>query len=159
MKEIKVALYKWKKTFFSKLISWKQSFSYAKRYSDYTHVELVFDNDHSFSSSEVDEWVRFKIIKFKKKNWDFITIPVSNHHYHEIKSFCYSQEWNEYNWWWIFFAQIFNMNFKWKNTWFCSEICSRAIQEAKLLCPESSLFINPARLACLLEEEWFNIKR
>ena len=156
MKTIKIWLYKNSKTFFWKLIRWKQR-KFSWRYARYTHTELVFEDWLSFSSSEVDGWVRFKEIKFKKKNWDFIDIEISNMDYNRVWGFCNIQEWNSYNWAWIFFAQILNFRKKWDWDWFCSEICWRALQEACILCSYGSLFINPAKLAFLLEEKWYKI--
>jgi len=159
MKIIKIAFYKHSKTIFWKWIRVKQRLQwYAERYARYSHTELVFEDWLFFSSSEVDWWVRFKKIKPKKRNWDFIEIEVSDKHYEDILKFCKSQDWNKYNTLWIVLAQICNLNTKKDNQWFCSEITSRALQEAKMLCPYSSLFINPARLANLLENEWFLIK-
>lgn len=160
MKTIKIALYKKSKTLFWKWIRIKQNLQwFSWRYSQYSHAELVFDNWLSFSSSEIDWWVRFKKIKFKKIHWDFIEIQVSDYNYKKVLSFCEKQEWNKYNFTWIVFAQIFNINIKREWDWFCSEIVSRALQEISLLCPYSSLFINPARLAKLLENKKFYINK
>jgi len=159
MKIIKVALYKKSKTLFGRLIRLKQNLQwYAGRYSQYSHTELVFEDGLFFSSSETDWWVRFKKIKPKKRNWDFIEIEITNSQYDKILKFCKSQENNNYNFTGIVLAQICNLNIKKDTEWFCSEITSRALQEANLLCPYSSLFINPARLAKLLEESWKKIK-
>jgi len=158
MKKIKIAFYKHSKSIFGHLIRFKQAFKYENRYARYSHVELVFENWLSFSSSEEDDWVRFKQINHKTKNWDFIEIEISEEKYIKILKFCRRQKGNKYNWFWIFFAQILNMNFKKEWDWFCSEIVSRALQEASFLCPESSLFISPARLAYLLEQKDFIIK-
>ncbi len=40
----------------------------------YSHTELVFSDGWSASSSFRDDGVRFKLIKFKPENWDFIDL-------------------------------------------------------------------------------------
>ena len=156
MKTIKIAFYKYSKSFFWKLICWKQD-NLPWRYARYSHTEIVFEDWQSFSSSEQDWWIRFKKIDFKKENWDFIEIKISEIKYNKILDFCKKQDWNEYNWLWIFFAQICNFNKKWNWDWFCSEIVTRALQEWNILCCENSLFTSPWQLAVLLENSWFYI--
>lgn len=157
MKKIKVAFYKNSKSIFGWLIRWKQEKKYPSRYARYSHVELVFEDGQSFSSSEQDWWVRFKDIKFIDYYWDFIELEMNTEKYNNILDFCKRQTWNSYNWFWIFFAQMFNFNLKWNWDWFCSEICSRALQEAWYLCAESSLFMDPGKLAMTLEKQDNNI--
>lgn len=158
-RKIRVAFYKNSKTKFGWLIRWKQEKNLESRYARYSHVELVFEDWQSFSSSEVDNGVRFKDIKHKKYNWDFIDIEVSEVKYAKILMWCEWQTWNKYNWWWIFFAQTLNFKRKGMWTWFCSEICTRALQEAWFLAPECALFTNPWELAEALERKyWYKIK-
>ena len=155
--KLKIWLYKNSKTLFWRLIHWKQE-KYPWRYNRYTHIELIFEDWQAFSSSELDKWVRFKQIDFKQENWDFIDIEVSEKKYNKVLEFCESKTWNEYNWYGIIFAQIFNLNWKWNEDYFCSEIVTRVLQEIGLFCTESALFVCPARLAQLLEENWYMIK-
>lgn len=151
--------YKNTKTFFWKLIVWKQSKKYADSVSKYSHVEVCFEDWNSFSSSETDWGVRFKKIKFKKGNWDFIEVELSDVKYAKIFKFCEKQSWNKYNWLGIVLAQMFNFNYKGENDWFCSEICCSALQQAKLLCWTSSLFVDPAKIVSMLLQKWYKIKR
>jgi len=155
---IKVRLYKHTTTNFWKLIVFKQRRKYENRYARYSHAELEFENGFSFSSSEQDGWIRYKMIEFTKQNWDYINIEVSEEQYDAVKLFCDRQVWNKYNWYWIVFAMALNINIKRKGDWFCSEIVTRALQEAHILCTESSLFVDPWKLALLLEENWYNIE-
>jgi len=145
MKKIRIAFYKWKKTPFSKLIAWKQSRKFDKEYSQYTHCELVFW-ELSISSSEYDWGVRVKHIHYKKDNWDFIQIQLNNNDYKKVLDFSLSNLWSKYNWTGIFFAQVFNWNLKGNNQRFCSEYVCEALQQAKLLCGVSALFVEPAEL-------------
>jgi len=158
MREIRIALYKWRKTFFSKLIHWKQKRKFPNKYAIYTHSELVF-GELSFSSSEVDNGTRIKKILFKNENWDFITIKLEQEEYKDVLGFCMERIWKPYNWYWIFFAQILNFNLKGNDTWFCSEICTEALQQASILCGVSAVFVEPAELCYRLLEEWYKITK
>ena len=97
MKTIRLGFYKHSESFFWRMIRWKQSLSYSNKYSQYSHVELIFDDWYSFSSSERDDWVRFKKIKFKKGYWDFIEIKVSTSKYNKMLTFCNKHKWDWYN--------------------------------------------------------------
>lgn len=43
----------------------------------YSHVELIFSDGMSASSSFIDGGVRFKLIKYDESRWDFIELPDS----------------------------------------------------------------------------------
>lgn len=156
--EIRIAFYKKSKTLFWRLICFQQRrFWIPERYARYSHVEIDFFWEHgSFSSSEQDEWVRFKQIEWNPENWDFIELDVSKKNFERILTFCKKEEGNRYGKVGIFFAQILNFNLKRRWTWFCSEIVTRALQEAWMCCPLNSLFTKPAELALYLEK-WEHI--
>ena len=158
MKTIEVMLYKGKKTFFSKMIAWKQWRSFWERYSKYTHVELKIW-DMSFSSSEVDWGVRVKHIDYKKTRWDKIVLKVEKKDFENILSFCLSRLNEEYNWKAIVLTQICNWNVKNSDHYFCSEYVCEALQQASILCGVSAVFVNPAELALRLEKEWYTIEK
>lgn len=154
MSTIRVAFYKNSKTFFGRLIRWKQRYlgGLAGRHTQYSHVELVFGNEW-WSSSEYDGGVRFKKIKDDKGRWDYIDIKVSDREYEKVYMWCMKQVGNRYNWLGIFFAQGLNtMWFLREGDYFCSDAVTRALQEAHRLCTISSVLVSPARLHSLLEE-------
>ncbi len=159
MKKIKIAFYKNSKSIFGSLIRFKQRYlmNLPKRYARYSHVELIFEDWLFFSSSEEDWWVSFKKINPKSNHWDFLEIEVSNAEYKKILNFCKRNEGNAYNWFWIIFAQILGLNW-FRKTWdyFCSEIVTKAIQNAWYMCYYDSLFISPGELAYIMED-WKNI--
>jgi len=64
---MRVAFYKGRKRLFNRLVSWWTL-------GPYSHVELVFENGESVSSSFMDGGVRYKRIQFNSANWDFINI-------------------------------------------------------------------------------------
>lgn len=150
---MKIAFYKKSKTLFGRLICLKQRLTgMPERYAQYSHVEIIFSDWIAFSSSEVDGWVRFKEIDWNTENWDFIEINISQKREAKIRNFCNKEIWNRYNKTGIFFAQILNFNKKKHWTWFCSEIVTRALQEASMLCTTDSLFTKPWELAMILEK-------
>jgi len=159
MKTIKIAFYKNSKSFFWALIRFKQRYfmDLPQRYARYSHTEIVFEDWIFFSSSEEDWWVRFKKINPKPNHWDFLELEVSNKDYRKILNFCKRNNWNAYNWFGIVFAQTLWLNW-FRKPWdyFCSEIVTRAIQEAKYMCYYDSLFISPWQLAYIMED-WKNI--
>ncbi len=155
MKRIRVAGYKWAKSIFGKVIRFKQKRinKLPKRYCVYSHIELDFWEE-SFSSSEMDGWVRFKQIERKSANWDFIDIYISKKQYNKLYKFAQKQAGNSYWRWGIFFAQALNINLKWENTYFCSEIVTILLQLAHIsdrICFKSALFVTPWQLMYLLE--------
>lgn len=159
MKKIRICFYKNSKTFFWKLIRLKQKFVWIPgKYTKYSHAEIQFWNV-CISSSEIDGWVRAKEIFLNPKNWDVVEMDIPDEDYKKMLLFAMEEMWNSYNWIWIFFAQMLNMNFKWNHDWFCSEFVARVLQEKCLLCSYSSLFISPGRLAFILENNYgFKIK-
>ena len=159
MKKIKICFYKNSKTLFWKLIRLKQRLVWLPgKYAKYSHCEIQF-GEVCVSSSEVDGWVRVKEIFLNPKNWDVIEMEVPDEDYKNMLLFAMQELGNSYNWIWIFFAQILNLNWKWERDWFCSEFVARVLQEKCLLCSYSSLFISPGKLAYILENNyWFKIQ-
>lgn len=109
------------------------------------------------SSSEMDGWVRAKTIDDSNGNWDFIHIEVESLELQIILNFLTWELWNKYNKVGIFFAQIFNFNFKKKGQWFCSEIGSYALQTIWMLCVYDSLFMTPWEEAMRLEDAGYKL--
>jgi hypothetical protein len=111
---IKLAFYKgWRGDWIDKLISiWTMG--------PYSHVELIFSDGMSFSSSIRDDGTRFKNIIYDDK-WDIIEL---NFPFDEIKmrEFCESQNDKPYDLLGVFFSAGLKLNLQDKNKWFCTEI-------------------------------------
>lgn len=157
MHKIQIAFYKHSEWLFGRLIRWKQSLSYDKKYSQYSHVEIVFSDSLSFSSSERDGGVRFKKIDFNDGHWDLVDVHVTTIEYNKMITFCIKHKWEWYNWIWILVSQMLNFNIRSKKNWFCSEIVARSLQELNEIWPFTTAFVNPARLAYLLDKKGFTI--
>lgn len=151
---IRVAAYKNSKTQFAKLIRFKQYrlSDMPYRYAKYTHTELVFENGMWWSSSEYDKGVRFKEIVDDKGNWDYVDLKVSKAEYDKVYAWCEEQNTNRYNWFWIFFAQVLNTRWFVKvGDLFCSQWCTKALQQIKRLCGVDAIFVSPGELMYLLK--------
>lgn len=157
---MKVAFYKNSKSFFWKAIRIKQKYiqKLSWRYSRFSHVELVFSDGMSFSSSEQDHWVRFKKIDFKVENWEFIDLNISIKQEQLIREWCEKKIWSDYNWWWIFFAMIFKFYTTWEDDYFCSQICIRALQVTHICCILAAQMTTPWHFAKYLEDEGYKLE-
>lgn len=163
-KKISIAFYKSTKGIFGPLIRFKQYYlqRIPYRHAQFSHVELVFDGNECFSSSESDGGVRFKEIDLEStfvsksglrlNKWVKLEIDLTKSQYDRCYAWAKSQTGNKYNWLGIFFAQGLNFNIRREGDWFCSEICLRCLQEAGMFCGENSLFTTPAKLKKLVED-------
>ena len=153
---IKVCCYINSKSAFGSVIQKKQSWIewLSWRYSMISHVEILFSNGLSFSSSEEDGGVRFKKIDFKPENWEFIEIDVTPEQEAKIFRWCESKTKNSYNWWGIFFAMWLWFYTTWEDDWFCSQIVTRALQEIWMCCTLSAQMTSPWALVKYLEDQW-----
>ncbi len=128
-------------------------------------VHEGFENTVFFSSSESDGGVRFKAIRPKKKNWDFVTIPVSEEEYLSILQESIHLSGRNYGWGGIFYSQFLNYNLK--NSWiarlrsnvfkkyfgyFCSEVTAKVLHTgignefSRAMYKNYEVFINPGKL-------------
>lgn len=131
----------------------------------YSHTELVFSDGLSFSSSQWDGGTRFVKIEYETEKWDFIELEVTREEEKKIRQFCEKHNHLPYDWFAIVLAQIFHFYANKPNKWFCSEICTRALQEIKMIVGESANMVAPQHLyELLLQEEkvkhrqWLHMK-
>lgn len=117
-----------------------------------------------FSSSEQDNWTRFKTIIEDKNHWSTIDIWEDKN----LVGFKFykSQDKKFYNKLWIFFAQILNLNYKGLDDWFCSEIITVGTKlNINMILKEFQwgtkeivwLFTSPWELIVLLLERGYSI--
>lgn len=136
---MKLAFYKaTNENLFGKAIAW-----WTK--GPYSHVELVFSNGMSFSSSSRDGGTRWKRIDYSDGKWDLVEIPVNAVDEARIARWCDSVCGAKYDWDGIFgFVIPF-----WRqhaNDWFCSEVCTAALQRVGLLSGVNPASTSPSKL-------------
>lgn len=142
---MKVAFYKGKGNWVDFLIrKWTRS--------PYSHCEIVIDYKW-YSSSPRDGKVREKIIHPRSKNWEYIDIDLSSTDIENIRNFFNEQEGKKYDYIGIILSQVLPLGIDNKNKWFCSEICSRALQNiGKVPKNKKSNWYNPGRLYNALKD-------
>ena len=94
--------------------------------SKYAHVELIMGNSW-ISSSGSTGGLHINELKPLKDNWDYIDVEVDDK-LEEVMKFAKSQQGTGYDYVGIF-GIVVNHNIQRKNRWFCSEICTRLLQE------------------------------
>lgn len=144
---MKIAFYKAKGNWMNFLIRLKTK-------GLYSHTEIVFSDGVSFSSSQWDGGTRFKNIDYsKKENWDFMELNISKIDEKKIRQFCEKNNDKPYDWFAIVVAQIFNLHANKENKWFCSEVCTKALQKIKMVVGISAHMVSPQDLYELLLQE------
>jgi hypothetical protein len=96
----------------------------------YSHVELWFDNVEGqpcFSSSNRDGGVRFKSIDLTSGKWELVDVPCRHFEELDVHRWCGTKVGGRYDWPGVLGFVIPFLRHK-RNRWFCSEICTAALQ-------------------------------
>jgi hypothetical protein len=94
----------------------------------YSHVELVFSDGVSFSSSQWDGGVRFKKINYShKERWGFIELEIAEEKEQELREKCEKLVGKKYDWLGIMFDQFIPLNTQDSDRWWCSEIVAHIL--------------------------------
>lgn len=121
--------------------------------SEYFHSELVFSCGLSFSSDLDTGRTRFKTIDYlHTSDWITIVLPFDAKTEEEIFKFCCEEEGCRYDWVGIFLTQIIPLSRQSKSKWFCSEVCTRALQIGGWLEDVKPHEISPGELINLIIE-------
>lgn len=127
--EIKVAFYKGSGDLFNKIVRW-----WTK--SPYSHVELILPDDVTwirigpFSSSKL---CAIKKEKWDPKNWDFITLAVTEQQLDTIKEFFERTKGCKYDWWGMILSHLMPFKIKRKGRWYCSEWIAHALRVSRVI--------------------------
>ncbi len=117
-----------------------------------SHVELLFDNSEMFSASQYENRVRFKMCNTKSPVWKMYDIKIDNaKDYKVLYAFCVSQIGKKYDYFGIlnFVIPFIHNN---KNKWFCSEICTKALQVGNVIPNDiKSYTTSPAKLEQIIQ--------
>lgn len=144
---LKLAFFKAKYgNFYDKLVAW-----FCR--GGYSHVELVFSDGVSFSSSPRDGGTRFKNIDVNNGHWDILEIPCAPDKEARIRRWCHSECDKNYDWFAIY-GYVFGAVIGWafgadkclndKNHWYCSEVCMSAIRKFDVLpIDEDQVLVHP----------------
>lgn len=131
----------------------------------YCHSELVFSDGFAFSSSQWDGGTRFKKINFNDGKWDLVELDLTKQEEKRVRLFCIKENGQPYDWKAIVLAQVFNFYNDNPHAWFCSEICTAALQKAPLIVGESARMIHPQKLyslllkeSCVVNRQWLKMK-
>jgi uncharacterized protein YycO len=116
---MQIAFFKGSGKFYDKLI---RIFTFGP----YSHVELIFSNGLWFSSSSLDNGVRYTV-HTNMEDWTIFDINITCEEEVRIKQWCDIQVGAEYD-----FLGIFRYYIPFcqqsPDKWFCSEICLEALQ-------------------------------
>jgi uncharacterized protein YycO len=129
---LRLAFYIWSAgTVFDAMIA---SYDAPKRYS---HVELLFSDGWSFSSSIRDGGPRFMPIDYlggsgPDRHWDFIEFRTTTEQEKTIRDWCKTKVPGHYDLFGVLAFKIPGIR-QLTNAYFCSEICVAALQQVGLL--------------------------
>lgn len=147
---LRVAFYKAKGNFIDTIV---RLFTWSK----YSHCELLFPDGRLFSS---DGWeskgVRFTT-KYRPDNWDILYIGTDTKTIDNLVMWCNTFVGKKYDWLGVL-RFVFPFLKESKDKWFCSEICTKALQEIKFLDQDIKAYkITPKKLYRLIVDT--NAKR
>lgn len=89
-------------------------------YNGFSHVELVFSNGISFSSSKRDGGTRFKTIDYGN-NWEIINVQ-SLYTEDEIFQKAVTLDGLKYDWLGLFLHEFIPLDIEDRKSWWCSEV-------------------------------------
>jgi len=120
----------------------------------YSHSELVFPDGTTFSSDEADKGTRWKPKIENAADWDFIEIPCSAEEENRVRKFCDKELNCKYDKRGIIFSFLpIPIGLQSKDRWFCSEICTAALQQIGLLVGVTPASVAPSALHKMLTAE------
>lgn len=142
---MKIAFAKNPKSIFSRAIClWTRKKHY--------HTELVFSSGISFSAKPEENRTRFKYIQYDE-NWDFIHLQISEEEEQLILEFCISENDCKYDWVGIILTQVIPLSRQSRTKWFCSEICTAALQKIGFFTDKKPHQIDPGELYIMLTKQ------
>jgi len=127
--EIKVAFYKGGGDLFNKIVRW-----WTK--SPYSHTELILPDGVTwirigpFSSSKL---CAIKKEKWDPKNWDFVTLKVTQPQLDTIKEFFERTQGCKYDWWGMVLSHLIPFKIKQRGKWYCSEWIAHALRVSRVI--------------------------
>lgn len=144
---IKIALYKRRKGFFNNAIYyWQSLLRKARKYRQYTHVEVVV-NGIWYTSSYNGDGIRKRMIDGNNGHWDFHTIETTLEQDKLIAEWFNKRLERGYDWYGILLSQVLPLNIEHPKKWFCSEAVYASLVYAKVIPKgKQAQWYSPARL-------------
>lgn len=117
-----------------------------------SHAEIMF-SDGVCGTSEPKNGVVLRKINFRPEDWVVLELPCTPIQEELVRAFFEKELGCPYDWKGILCAQILGWNRSSPTAWFCSEICTAALQEVyKQLAGVKPASVDPAKELILLEE-------
>jgi hypothetical protein len=143
---VKVAFQKRDDSFFAGLIRWWTR-------SPYSHCELLFDDGQMFSSHIAQNGTRFWTPGTLSANeWDIYLLPTTLEEDIQIRAFCMAELNCRYDKFGIIFSQVIRMQREHPDKWFCSEVCTAALQRISRVMGAKPCTFSPGKLHKRLKE-------
>jgi hypothetical protein len=130
-------------------------------FGPYVHSELVFRNGLWFSSDETDNGTRFIDGPKEDAEYDFIELPISSEDEQRVIDFCKRENGCPYDKTGIGFSFLpIPLGYQNADAWFCSEICTAALQIVGYCSGYTPARVHPNKLYKILQKEviWFTEK-
>ena len=120
----------------------------------YCHTELVFSDGRWFSSDESDKGSRFLVGPKTGCEYDYLDVPITPEDEARILKFCESENGLPYDKKGIGFSFLpIPLGYQSENAWFCSEICTAALQIAQYCSGYTPARVHPNKLYKILSTE------
>lgn len=120
----------------------------------YTHVELQFDDGSFYSSTTFGKYTgtRFAWLDPKPEQWDSVEIPLSPTDERLVRNFCIENDGEKYDFSGVA-AFVTWMAHEDPDKWFCSEVCTAALQVVGLFTDLEPCKTTPNRLYTRAKEQ------
>lgn len=139
-------------SFINKLIRWYTSPLKRKlngKWRDtFSHVELLFDDGLMFSASQYENKVRFKPHSYTGKAWVRVDLDLTPEQVKQVRQWCEKQVGKKYDY--LGIAGFVFGNRDNSNKWFCSEVCTAALQQVGKFRGVKASKVSPNKLAKML---------
>jgi hypothetical protein len=116
-------------------------------HSPYSHCEIHFGHSDCFSA-KAGEGCRFTRVPEANRTayWGAVPIVLLPDEESRIRQFCIGETGCGYDYWGALFAAGLGTNWSSRNRWFCSEICTAALQVIGMLPKEKPWRMTPGGL-------------
>lgn len=119
--------------------------------SQFSHCELHFGGGQCFSSRP-GSGVSWTYRDIDRHDWLRIAIPGADGQESKIREWCGDEVGCAYDWRGVLFTQVLPWGWRSKDKWFCSEICTAALQRIGMLPGIKPWHVSPSEFLNLITE-------